>query len=179
MRNSKSLDASKQMKKDIHFLLKRIEWYNSWLRAMELLSTLFPSARPGLKAQGMSALWNEPAKASVASPLSVPSPDLAGESGWRLAGLMGWMAPGPAQHRHGCILPSPLSKPMLSTTQLQLEHWAVPAQRPIMRWRIPPKGSLFHFVLLKDYFLYLVAFECGLWLNHRNGYFPKCLPFFE
>lgn len=41
------------------------------------------------------------------------------------------------------------------------------------------RGFLVHFALIKDYFLYLVAFKRGLWLNHRNGYFPKCLPFVE
>lgn len=40
------------MKKDIHFLLKRIEWYNSWLEATKLLSALFLSARAGTECTG-------------------------------------------------------------------------------------------------------------------------------
>lgn len=37
-------------------------------------------------------------------------------------------------------------------------------------------GFLFHFVSTKDYFLYFVAFERGLWLNHRMDISPNaCL----
>lgn len=167
------------MKKDIHFLLKRIEWYNSWRKAMELLSALFPSARARTERTGhVRALkWGSEGFSGESAQHAQPRPGWG--SGWRLAGLTGWMAPGPAWHCHGCMLPSPRVKPMPGTTQMRLEHRAVSAGRPIMGWGVPPKGSFFCFVLLKDYFSYIVASECRLWLNHRNGYFPKCLPFVE
>lgn len=83
VRSSKSLDTSGQMKTDIHFLLKRIEWYNSWRRALELLSALFPSVRASTERIGhVSALkW---AREGFSSELAQPRP---GCGVW----MMGWI----------------------------------------------------------------------------------------
>lgn len=212
------------MKTYIHFLLKRIEWYNSWLVAMKLLSVLFPSAkartectghvcslqwanggfggestqhtqrRPGWGSGQQS--WVALSQSSIVKSTSSAIPlsrwcwncsaaaghqvvsvhkDLACEQA-RLSWIHGALSS--RDHRelvlrlksmwHGRALAVLSRETVVSPSE---HHW---------ERKNSTKGLLFlFFFLLKEYFLYLLAFECGLRFNHRNEYFPNCLPFVE
>lgn len=178
VRSSKILDASKQMKKDIYFLLKRIEWCNSWLRATEVLSALFLCARARTECIGHVCAPKLASEGFHCVPAQHAQPSLgwgSGWSGWWLAVLMDgplpsmalpWLPPSlcPCHTGQGSEASGALGSLCMKTYREMKES---------------TRGFLFHFVLMNDYFLYLVAFKRGLWLNHRSWSFSKCLPFVE